>query len=57
MFSATDIANFLACPHLTALDRAEKNGEISKPFFSDHEKFEKAMAKVPDVEPEEYDRL
>ena len=35
MFSATDIANFLACHHLTALDREEAAGEIRKPFFSD----------------------
>src|SRR5438132_644850 len=35
MFSATDIANFLACQHLTTLDLAERAGEISKPFFAD----------------------
>jgi predicted RecB family nuclease len=35
MFSATDIANFLACHHLTELDRAEAAGELRRPFFSD----------------------
>jgi len=35
MFSATDIANFLACHHLTALDSAEAAGELRRPFFSD----------------------
>jgi predicted RecB family nuclease len=34
-FSATDIANFLACHHLLTLDRAEEAGEIEKPFFYD----------------------
>jgi predicted RecB family nuclease len=35
VFSATDIANFLACQHLTTLDRAEAAGEIARPFFAD----------------------
>lgn len=35
MFSATDIASFLACPHTATLDRAESRNEITKPFFSD----------------------
>lgn len=35
MFSATDVANFLACQHLTALERAEAAGEIKRPFFED----------------------
>src|SRR6476659_5274295 len=35
MFSATSIANFLACPHTATLDRAESRGEIKKPFFDD----------------------
>src|SRR6266478_529725 len=34
MFSPTSIANFLACQHLTALDRAEAAGEIKRPFFA-----------------------
>src|SRR5258708_4655506 len=34
-FSATDIANFLACHHLLTLDRAEEAGEIQRPFFDD----------------------
>src|SRR5205823_5347690 len=34
-FSATDIANFLACPHLLTLDQAEKAGEITRPFRYD----------------------
>src|SRR6267143_1950022 len=34
-FSATDIANFLACHHLSTLDRAEEAGEIERPFFYD----------------------
>ncbi len=35
MFSATDIASFLACPHTATLDRAESKDEIVKPFFKD----------------------
>src|ERR1019366_9642883 len=35
MFSATDVANFLACHHLLTLDRAQAAGEIRKPFFHD----------------------
>ena len=35
MFSATDIASFLACPHTATLARAESKGEITKPFFKD----------------------
>ena len=35
MFSPTSIANFLACQHLTALNRAEAAGEIKRPFFAD----------------------
>jgi uncharacterized protein len=35
MFSPTSVADFLACQHLTALDRAEAGGEIKKPFFAD----------------------
>lgn len=34
MFSATNIASFLACPHTATLARAESNGEIKKPFFN-----------------------
>jgi predicted RecB family nuclease len=33
VFSATDIASFLACPHTATLDRAESKKEIAKPFF------------------------
>src|SRR5271167_232952 len=35
MFSATDVANFLACHHLSTLDRAQAAGEIERPFFQD----------------------
>ena len=35
MFSATDVANFLACQHTATLDRAESRKEIKKPFFDD----------------------
>lgn len=35
MLSPTSIANFLACQHLTALNRAKAAGEIKKPFFAD----------------------
>jgi predicted RecB family nuclease len=35
MLTATDIADFLACGHLTTLDRAEAAGKIRKPFFAD----------------------
>src|SRR5262245_35395581 len=34
-FSATDIANLLACQHLTALDRAEAAGGAKRPYFPD----------------------
>lgn len=34
-FSATDIANFLACQHLTTLDHAEALGQIKRPYFPD----------------------
>jgi exodeoxyribonuclease V alpha subunit len=34
VFSATDIASFLACPHTATLDRAESKNEITKPFFN-----------------------
>jgi predicted RecB family nuclease len=33
VFSATDIANFLACRHTATLARAESKNEITKPFF------------------------
>jgi hypothetical protein len=33
MFSATDIASFLACRHTATLARAESKEEIVKPFF------------------------
>ncbi len=35
MLSATSIANFLTCQHLTALDCAEASGELKKEFFPD----------------------
>jgi predicted RecB family nuclease len=35
MISATAIASFLACHHLTTLDRAESAGKINKPFLPD----------------------
>src|SRR5208283_1292124 len=35
MLSATDIANFLSCHHLSTLERAEARGEIQKSFFYD----------------------
>jgi len=35
MLSATAIANYLTCQHLTALDRAEAAGELKKEFFPD----------------------
>src|ERR1700730_15681866 len=35
MFSATDVANFLACQHTATLDHAESRKEIKKPFFDD----------------------
>ena len=35
MFSATKIANFLACHHIATLDRAEERKEVTKPFFKD----------------------
>src|SRR5208283_1351161 len=34
MFSATDIASFLACPHTATLARAESKNRIKKPFFA-----------------------
>jgi predicted RecB family nuclease len=35
MLSATDVANFLSCHHLSTLERAEARGQIQKPFFRD----------------------
>ena len=35
MFSATDVANFLACHHTATLGLAESRKEIKKPFFND----------------------
>jgi predicted RecB family nuclease len=35
MFSASDVANFLACHHLLTLDRADAAGQIEKPYFYD----------------------
>jgi predicted RecB family nuclease len=35
MFSATAIANFLACQHTLTLNRAESRKEIRRPFFKD----------------------
>lgn len=35
MFSASDVANFLACHHLLTLDQAEADGKIKKPYFHD----------------------
>src|SRR6266542_749858 len=35
MFSPSAIADFLACQHLSVLNRAAKAGEIKKPYFPD----------------------
>lgn len=35
MFSATDVANFLACHHTATLGFAESRKEIKRPFFND----------------------
>jgi predicted RecB family nuclease len=35
MFSASEVANFLACHHLLSLDRAEAAGQIKRPYFND----------------------
>jgi uncharacterized protein len=35
MFSASEVANFLACHHLVALDRAQAAGQIQRPYFRD----------------------
>lgn len=35
MLFATELANFLACLHITTLDRAADAGEISKDFYED----------------------
>lgn len=35
MFSATAIANFIACPHLTTLDRNHAEGQFKRPYFDD----------------------
>jgi hypothetical protein len=34
-YFATDLTNFLACRHLTALDRLAANGGTKRPFFDD----------------------
>jgi predicted RecB family nuclease len=35
MFSASDVANFLACHHLMTLDRAQAAGQVQRPYFHD----------------------
>src|SRR2546423_4540103 len=35
MFFATNLADFLACQHLTALDLAEAAGEIERQYYDD----------------------
>jgi predicted RecB family nuclease len=35
VFSASEVANFLACHHLLTLDGAQAAGQIEKPFFHD----------------------
>ena len=35
LFSATDVANFLACHHVMTLDRAEAAGGQKKPYLPD----------------------
>jgi len=35
MFSPTSIADFLACPHLTTLNRAEDARQIKRPYYPD----------------------
>jgi hypothetical protein len=35
MFNATEIANFLACQHIAALNREQAEGIISKRVFAD----------------------
>ncbi len=35
MFSASEVANFLACHHLLTLDRAQEAGQIKRPYFDD----------------------
>ncbi|HKR60306.1 MAG TPA: TM0106 family RecB-like putative nuclease, partial [Pyrinomonadaceae bacterium] len=35
MFSPTSIADFLACQHLTALNRAEAAEQVKRPYFTD----------------------
>ncbi len=35
MYFATDVANFLACPHITTLNREREEGKISKKVFAD----------------------
>ena len=34
-FTATDIANFVACRHLLTLKSDEAEGKIQKPYFDD----------------------
>lgn len=35
LLSPTDVAGFLACPHLTQMDVAVSRGELARPVFSD----------------------
>jgi predicted RecB family nuclease len=35
MYSATDIANFVACPHIATLKKAEKAGKLKRPYYND----------------------
>ncbi len=35
MYFATNVANFLGCPHITTLNREQEEGQISKKVFAD----------------------
>lgn len=35
LYSATDLSNFLACGHLSLLDRFDARGELTRPHFDD----------------------
>ena len=35
MYSATDIANFFACPHISTLNKAQEAGKLKRPKYND----------------------
>ena len=54
VFSATDLANHLACEHLTQLGVQVANGALTKPFWTD-ERLELLRQRGNEIEIEDLD--